>query len=87
MQRTMPIDLEHGRSEAFPKRFRDLADMRHLFHRRTNKGGQTFPFRLPDNSQPGAKIPGGVHRLVVRERRANFRQGMIEREIIADHLL
>src|SRR5436305_969176 len=35
---------------------RDLPDMRHLFHRRTDKGCQAFPFWLPNNSKPATKL-------------------------------
>ena len=36
-------------AKSFPERQRNLANMRHLFHRRANECGQTFPLRLPND--------------------------------------
>jgi len=38
-----------GFAETFAQRQRNLPDMGHLFHRRADKGRQTFPFRLPND--------------------------------------
>ena len=57
----MVIDLARF-TKAFAERQRNLADMRHLFHRRTDERGQTFPFRLPNDPQSATKIARRVHR-------------------------
>src|SRR5262245_49659157 len=62
----------------FPQLLRNLPNVRDLFHRRTNKHGQTFPLRLTDNSQTSAKLSRGIHRRIIWKRRANFGQRMIK---------
>jgi ribosomal 50S subunit-associated protein YjgA (DUF615 family) len=55
-----------------------------LLHRRTNKGGETLPFWLTDNSETAAEIARRIHSRIARKRRANFVEWMIEREIVAN---
>src|SRR6266436_4605710 len=71
-------------TEAVSERCRDLANVGHLFHRRTDEGGETFPFRLPNDPQAATKISRCIHHRIVRERGADFRQRMIEREVMRD---
>ena len=59
--------------------------MRHLFHGRTDEGGQTFPFRLPNDPQAATKIARSVHHRIIWERGADFHQRVIEREIMRDN--
>ena len=54
-------------TEASPKRQRNLTNMSDLFHRRTDERGQTFPFRLPNDSQTATKFSRCIHGRVVRE--------------------
>src|ERR1043166_1923158 len=61
--------------------------MRDLFHRRADEGSETFPFWLPNDSQPAAKLPRGGHNRIVWKRRADFSQWMIEREIMPQQFL
>src|SRR5437868_3501162 len=60
-------------TKAIPERRRDLANMRHLLHRRTNECRQTFPLRLPDDPQTATKIASGFHDRIVRKRCADLR--------------
>src|SRR6266480_7050122 len=71
-------------AEPFTQRFRNLPDMRDLFHRRTDERREAFPFWLTNNAQPATKITGCDHDPIVRERRTDFRERMIEREIMRD---
>src|SRR5580765_1047136 len=52
-------------AKSFSERQRNLANMRHLFHRRTNECGETFPFRLPDDPEPATKITCSVHHWIL----------------------
>ena len=55
-----------------PERRRDLANVRHLFHGRTDKCGETFPFRLANDSQAAAKIARSIHQRIVWKRGADL---------------
>jgi len=44
-----------------------LANVRDLFHRRTNERRQTFPFRLTDDSQSAAKFLRRAHDRIIRQ--------------------
>src|SRR6185436_18966928 len=79
----MTIDLTRD-TESFAQRFRNLPDVRYLFHRRTDERGQAFPFWLPNDPQPATKITGSIHRRVIGKRSANGRERMIESEIMCD---
>src|SRR6202035_2384240 len=57
-----------------------------LFHRRADKGGETFPARLPNNSQAATVSARRLHQRIVWKRSADFREPMIQREIIADQV-
>src|SRR5205823_13943540 len=72
-------------AELFTQRFRNLPEMRDLFHRRTDERGQAFPFRLTNDPQPATKISRRDHDRIVRERRTDFRERMIEPEVMRDH--
>jgi len=63
-----------------------LPDLRHLFHRRTDKGGQTFPSWLSNNPKAATKIARRIHDRVARQRPADFLEGMIEREVTRNDL-
>src|SRR5213592_3046627 len=52
-------------AEAGPERRRDLANMRHLFHGRTDKCGETFPLRLANDPQAAAKIASRIHQRII----------------------
>src|SRR5438045_5592270 len=69
------------RTKASPERQRNLTNVRHLFHRRTDERGQTFPFRLENDSQATTKFSCRVHDRIVREGFTDFRQRMIKREV------
>ena len=68
------------------QRVRDLADMRHLFHRGRDEGGKAFPARLPNDAQALTEIARRRHRGIARKRTANLRERVIEGEIIRDGL-
>ena len=68
-------------TKSFSERQRNLANMRHLFHRRANECGETFPFRLPDDPQSPTKIARSIHHGIPGKRIANFSERMIEREV------
>src|SRR4030095_11640829 len=68
-------------AKSFSERQRNLANVRHLLHGETNDRDKTFPLRLPNDSQPAAKIAGSVHHGILRKRIANLRQRVIQREI------
>src|SRR6266513_1995203 len=72
-------------TESLAQVLRDLPDMRHLFHRRTNERGQTFPFWLTNDSQAAAKFCSCAHHRIARKGRTDFGQRMVEREIISDN--
>src|SRR3954471_20343474 len=55
--------------------------MRHLFHRRANERGETFPLRLSNDPQPVTEIPGSVHHRILRKRIADCPQWVIKRKI------
>ena len=42
-------------TKASTERERNLPDMRHLFHRRTDERGETFPSRLANDAQSATK--------------------------------
>jgi hypothetical protein len=71
-------------AKSFTQRSRNLPDMRDLLHRRTNKGGETLPFWLTDNSETAAEIARRVHDWVARERCTDFIKRVIECEILTD---
>src|SRR5881394_2400412 len=79
----MITDFSSG-TKASTERKRNLTNMRHLFHRRTDERGQTFPFRLASDSQAVTKLSRCVHYRIVRERCADFGQWMIKREVMCD---
>jgi hypothetical protein len=56
--------------------------MRDLFHRRADKSGETFPARLPNNSQAATVSARRLHQRIVWKRSADFREPMIQREIM-----
>src|SRR6478736_3441603 len=72
-------------AKAFPQRQRNLANMHHLFHRRANECGETFPLRLPDDPEPATKITRSVHHRILRKRIANLRQRMIQGTVTRDN--
>src|SRR6266513_3878822 len=71
-------------TELSPQCMRDLPDMRHLFHRRANESGQTFPLRLTNDSKSATIISRGIHNRILRKRPANFGQLMIQGEVMAN---
>ena len=73
-------------SVTLPQRPRHLADVRHLFHRRSDERRKTFPARLPNDPQSRTKIARGAHCRIVGEGATNLRERMIERKIMADDL-
>ncbi len=52
-------------AETGPERRRDLANVRHLFHGRTDKCGETFPLRLANDPQAAAKIASRIHQRII----------------------
>src|SRR5437762_11881103 len=71
-------------TKASTERERNLTNVRHLFHRRTDERGQTFPFRLTNDSQATTKFSRCVHDRIPRERRTDFCKWMIKREVSRD---
>src|SRR5207247_11216342 len=68
-------------AETGPERRRDLANMRHLFHGRTDKCGETFPLRLANDPQAAAKIASRIHQRIIWKRGTELGQRTTQREI------
>ena len=58
--------------------------MRDLFHRGGDEGGEAFPRGLSENAHPGGEVARGIHGGVVGECGADFRERVIEGEVVAD---
>ncbi len=71
-------------AETFSQCARDLPNMRDLLHRRANERRQTFPLWLSDNPEPATKISRRIHGRIIRQRGADLREWVIEREVTRD---
>src|ERR1700689_3684601 len=55
--------------------------MLHLLERRSEKGGQAFPPRLPNDAQASTIFQGHLDRRIVRKSFQNFRERMVQCQV------